>query len=68
MKAALEELTSAGFVRYNSTGYRTLGPFAKLGQARTKQQFTKAWERLNAMQKISCSSLSSTSSNRSNTI
>ena len=51
---ALKELTSCGFVRYVSQGYRTIGPFAKLALARTPRQLHLAWERLNEMQKIAC--------------
>lgn len=64
---ALKELTTSGFVRYVNQGYRTLGPFAKLGSARNQRQYNSTWERLNEMQKISCSSLSTVSSLRSNT-
>ncbi|KAL9922369.1 uncharacterized protein LOC119643780 [Glossina fuscipes] len=67
VKMALKELTASGFVRYVCQGYRTLGPFAKLALARTPRQFNVAWDRLTEMQKISCSSLTSPSSSRSNT-
>ncbi|XP_075166903.1 uncharacterized protein LOC142239020 [Haematobia irritans] len=62
VKAAIKDLTSAGFIRYLYQGYRTLGPFAKLGQARTVRQFNIAWEHLKDMQNISCMNLSTTSS------
>ncbi|XP_013113142.2 uncharacterized protein LOC106091217 [Stomoxys calcitrans] len=67
VKNVLKELTTAGFVRYNSQGYRTLGPFAKLGQARTQRQFNMAWEHLKDLQSISCTSLYASSSSHSNT-
>ncbi|TMW50466.1 hypothetical protein DOY81_004462 [Sarcophaga bullata] len=46
VKMALKELTSCGFVRYVSQGYRTIGPFAKLALARTPRQLHLAWERI----------------------
>ncbi|KAM7344770.1 uncharacterized protein ACRADG_011360 [Cochliomyia hominivorax] len=51
VKMALKELAFSGFVRKINQGYRTLGPFAKLASARTRNQLNNAWEHLNKMQK-----------------
>ncbi|XP_073848988.1 uncharacterized protein [Musca autumnalis] len=66
VKTALSELTTTGFVRYVSQkGYRTLGPFARLSQARTKRQQDKAWKHLHDMHKTSLSNLTTLSNLRS---
>ncbi|XP_037951814.1 uncharacterized protein LOC119682440 [Teleopsis dalmanni] len=67
VRVALKELSAAGFVRCINHSYRTLGPFAKLAQARSQRQLNSAWMKITEMQNMSCTSLLSTSSSENYT-
>ncbi|EDW72574.1 uncharacterized protein Dwil_GK20631 [Drosophila willistoni] len=57
VKTALLDLTSKGFIRYVGNGYRTLGPIAKLANARSARHFNMNWQRIAEAQKVNCPSL-----------
>ncbi|KAH8319977.1 hypothetical protein KR074_010475 [Drosophila pseudoananassae] len=57
VKTALLDLTAKGFIRFISNGYRTLGPIAKLANARSVRHFNMTWQRIAELQKVNCPSL-----------
>ncbi|KAH8252801.1 hypothetical protein KR032_001918 [Drosophila birchii] len=54
VKTALLDLTAKGFVRFINNGYRTLGPIAKLANARSVRHFNMTWQRIAELQKVNC--------------
>lgn len=52
MKTAVMDLSSKGFVRYINNGFRTLGPMAKLANARNMRHFCTTWQRISELQKV----------------
>lgn len=46
------DLSSKGFVRYINNGFRTLGPMAKLANARNLRHFCSTWQRISELQKV----------------
>jgi len=57
VKTALLDLTAKGFIRFITNGYRTLGPIAKLSNARSARHFNMTWQRIAELQKVNCPSL-----------
>jgi len=46
------DLSAKGFIRYINNGYRTLGPIAKLANARNVRHFCATWQRIAELQKV----------------
>ncbi|ALC42232.1 CG3687 [Drosophila busckii] len=53
VKTAVMDLSAKGFIRYINNGYRTLGPIAKLANARNVRHFCATWQRIADLQKVS---------------
>ncbi|KAH8421051.1 hypothetical protein KR222_005744 [Zaprionus bogoriensis] len=52
VKTAVMDLSAKGFIRYINNGYRTLGPIAKLANARNVRHFCTTWQRIAELQKV----------------
>ncbi|KAL7738575.1 hypothetical protein ACLKA6_006875 [Drosophila palustris] len=52
VKTAVMDLSAKGFIRYINNGYRTLGPIAKLANARNVRHFCATWQRIAELQKV----------------
>ncbi|EDW00752.1 uncharacterized protein LOC6560914 [Drosophila grimshawi] len=52
VKTAVMDLSAKGFIRYLNNGYRTLGPIAKLANARNVRNFCATWQRIAELQKV----------------
>ncbi|XP_030387837.1 uncharacterized protein LOC115634317 [Scaptodrosophila lebanonensis] len=59
VKTALMDLTAKGFVRYINNGYRTLGPIAKLANARSVRHFNMTWDRIAELHRVTCPNMDS---------